>query len=60
MIVTLSVAALDAQPALAVDVTKSATVAAHPATVWKTISAFRGIGYWQPAIEKCVLSEEAR
>jgi len=52
------VAVLSATPALALDVTKSATVAAPPATVWKTIGEFCGIGDWHPAVEKCVLSEK--
>lgn len=55
---TLAVAALSATPALALDVTKTATVAAPPATVWKTIGEFCGIGDWHPAIEKCVLSDK--
>ena len=55
---TLAVAALSATPALALDVTKTATVAAPPATVWKTIGTFCGIGDWHPAVEKCVLSEK--
>ena len=55
---TLTVAALSTTPALALDVTKTATVAAPPATVWKTIGEFCGIGDWHPAVEKCVLSEK--
>ncbi len=45
-------------PALALEVTKSATIAAPPETVWKTIGEFCGIGQWHPAIEKCALSEK--
>lgn len=54
----LAVAALSATPALALDVTRTATVAAPPATVWKTIGEFCGIGDWHPAVEKCALSEK--
>ena len=49
---------LAAGPALALDVTKTATVAAPPATVWKTIGTFCGIGDWHPAVEKCTLSQK--
>ncbi|MCJ2125192.1 SRPBCC family protein [Methylobacterium sp. J-077] len=52
------VAVLSATPSLALDVTKTAMVAAPPATVWKTIGEFCGIGNWHPAVEKCVLSEK--
>ncbi|MFK5595671.1 SRPBCC family protein [Methylobacterium sp. HMF5984] len=54
----LTFAGLSATPALALDVTRTATVAAPPATVWKTIGEFCGIGDWHPAVEKCVLSEK--
>ncbi|MDR7035871.1 MULTISPECIES: SRPBCC family protein [Methylobacterium] len=57
LLATVAVAALSATPALALDVTKTATVAAPPATVWKTIGQFCGIGDWHPAVEKCALSE---
>ena len=46
-----------AMPALALDVTKTATIAASPETVWKTIGGFCGIGEWHPVVEKCVPSE---
>ncbi|MCC0805725.1 MULTISPECIES: SRPBCC family protein [unclassified Methylobacterium] len=55
---TLAVASLSATSALALDVTKTTTVAASPAAVWKTIGEFCGIGDWHPAVEKCVLSEK--
>ena len=54
----LAAAVALATPALALDVKKSATVDAPPATVWKTIGGFCGIGDWHPAIEKCALSEK--
>ena len=54
--VALSVAALT--PAMALDVTKTATIAAPPATVWKTIGGFCGIGDWHPVVEKCTLSDK--
>ena len=40
-------------PAYAIEVSKSAEIAASPETVWKTISEFCSIGQWHPAIEKC-------
>ncbi|WP_342153268.1 SRPBCC family protein [Methylorubrum sp. SB2] len=58
LLATAALAALAATPALALDVTKTATVAAPPAKVWQTIGAFCGIGDWHPAVEKCVLSEK--
>ncbi|MCJ2055197.1 SRPBCC family protein [Methylobacterium sp. J-048] len=42
----------------ALEVTRSADVAAPPAKVWQTIGEFCGIGDWHPAIEKCVLSDK--
>ncbi|MCJ2086589.1 SRPBCC family protein [Methylobacterium sp. E-005] len=45
-------------PALALEVTKTADVAASPETVWKTIGGFCGIGDWHPVIEKCALSKK--
>lgn len=48
-----TVAVLAATPALALDVTKTATVDAPPAKVWQTIGDFCGIGTWHPAVEKC-------
>ncbi|KQT50280.1 MxaD protein [Aureimonas sp. Leaf454] len=47
-----------AAPALALEVTKTSTVAASPETVWKTIGGFCGIGEWHPVVEKCALSEK--
>lgn len=58
LLATAALAALTATPALAADVTKTATIAAPPAKVWKTIGTFCGIGDWHPAVEKCVLSEK--
>lgn len=43
-------------PGLAVEVKKSAEVAAPPAKVWQMIGDFCGIGTWHPAIEKCTPS----
>ncbi|MCJ2118831.1 SRPBCC family protein [Methylobacterium sp. J-001] len=42
----------------ALEVTRSADIAASPAKVWQTIGEFCGIGDWHPAIEKCVLSDK--
>ena len=46
-------------PARALEVTKSAEIAASPDKVWKTIGAFCGIGEWHPVVEKCALSEKS-
>ncbi|MGU3663864.1 SRPBCC family protein [Methylobacterium sp. A49B] len=54
----VALASVLATPALALEVTKTATVAASPDTVWKTIGGFCGIGDWHPVIEKCVLSKK--
>jgi uncharacterized protein YndB with AHSA1/START domain len=57
---TLAFAALAltaAAPAQAIEVSRSATIAAPPAKVWETIGDFCGIGNWHPAIEKCTPSE---
>jgi len=43
--------------AQALEVKKSATIDAPPATLWMTIGGFCGIGDWHPVVEKCVLSE---
>ncbi|WP_336485936.1 SRPBCC family protein [Methylobacterium nigriterrae] len=58
MIVSAALSAAVATPALALEVTKSAMIAAPPATVWKTIGTFCGIGDWHPAVETCALSEK--
>ena len=42
---------------MALEVTKTATIAAAPDAVWKTIGGFCGIGDWHPVIEKCALSK---
>ena len=47
---------LSLSPAFALEVTKSADVAASPDAVWKTIAEFCSIGQWHPAIEKCAPS----
>lgn len=47
---------LAATPALALEVTRSADIAAPPAKVWATIGDFCAIGGWHPAIEKCTPS----
>lgn len=54
----LVMSAVAATPALALEVTKTATIAAPPETVWKTIGEFCGIGSWHPAVEKCELSDK--
>jgi carbon monoxide dehydrogenase subunit G len=56
----LALAALSASiaSAQALEVTKSAEVAAPPAKVWQTIEKFCSIGDWHPAVEKCELSEK--
>ena len=43
-------------PALALDLSKSVTVQAPPATVWQAIGPFCAIGDWHPAIASCTLS----
>ena len=45
-------------PGYALEVTRSADIAAPPAKVWQTIGDFCGIGNWHPAIEKCALSDK--
>lgn len=47
-----------AAPAYAIDLTRSADIAAPPAKVWQTIGDFCGIGNWHPAVEKCALSDQ--
>jgi hypothetical protein len=54
----LALAAFAASPALALEVTKTATVAASPDKVWKTVGGFCGIGDWHPVVEKCTLSQK--
>jgi hypothetical protein len=53
-----TLAAFAAAPAAALEVTKTATLAASPDVVWKTIGGFCGIGDWHPVIETCVLSNK--
>ncbi|MHC2018921.1 SRPBCC family protein [Methylobacterium sp. CM6247] len=57
IIPAVALAAVAITPALALEVTKTAMVAASPDAVWKTIGGFCGIGDWHPVIEKCVLSK---
>ena len=45
-------------PGHALEVQKSATVAASPDKVWHTIGDFCGIAAWHPAVEKCVPSDK--
>ena len=52
-IIIAGAAILAITPAYAIEVSKSAEIAASPETVWKTISEFCSIGQWHPAIEKC-------
>lgn len=47
-----------AAPASAIELTRTADVAAPPAKVWQTIGDFCGIGNWHPAVEKCTPSEQ--
>ncbi len=54
---TILFTTLASTPALAVDVSKSADVAAPPAKVWEAIGGFCGIGDWHPAVATCTLSE---
>lgn len=49
--------AVSLSPALALEVSKSAEIAAPPEKVWKTISEFCSIGDWHPAVEKCESSK---
>ncbi|GJE57771.1 MULTISPECIES: SRPBCC family protein [Methylobacterium] len=44
-------------PASALEVTKTATIAAAPDAVWKTIGSFCGISDWHPVVEKCELAD---
>ena len=53
-----TLAAAAATPALALNVSRSADIAAPPAKVWTAIGEFCGIGDWHPAVEKCELSKK--
>lgn len=44
-------------PGHALELKRSADIAAPPAKVWQTIGDFCGIGSWHPAIETCTPSE---
>ena len=58
---TLPIAALAltaaSVPVHALEVKRSADIAAPPTKVWQTIGDFCGIGSWHPAIETCTPSE---
>ena len=54
----MALVAVAATPVLALEVTKTVTVAASPTAVWKTIGGFCGIGEWHPVVEKCALSKK--
>lgn len=60
---TLSAALLGlaaaAVPGHALEVKRSADIAAPPAKVWQAIGDFCGIGSWHPAVETCTPSEAA-
>lgn len=58
VIPAVAMAAAASTPVSALEVTKTATIAAAPDTVWKTIGAFCGIGDWHPVVEKCALSKK--
>ena len=45
-------------PGHALELKRSADIAAPPAKVWQTIGDFCGIGSWHPAIETCTPSEK--
>lgn len=55
---TASIVIALTSPVYALDVAKSATVAAVPAAVWKTIGDFCDIGKWHPAVESCTPSDK--
>lgn len=54
----VALVALSLSPAFALEVSKSADIAAPPEKVWKTIAEFCSIGDWHPAVEKCELSKK--
>lgn len=58
LVPAVAMATVAITPALALEVTKSATIAAPPEKVWKTIGDFCGIGQWHPVVEKCVVSDK--
>lgn len=58
VIPAVALAAVASTPVSALEVTKTATIAAAPDAVWKTIGGFCGIGDWHPVIEKCALSKK--
>ncbi|GEP12745.1 SRPBCC family protein [Methylobacterium gnaphalii] len=53
-----ALAAVAITPASALEVTKSASIAAAPDALWKTIGGFCGISDWHPVVEKCELSDK--
>lgn len=58
VIPALALATAAFTPAAALEVTKTATIAASPDTVWKTIGGFCGISDWHPVVEKCELADK--
>lgn len=48
-----------ASPAMALDVKRTAAVAASPEETWKAIGDFCGLANWHPAISACELSKGA-
>lgn len=58
VIPAVAFAAVASTPVSALEVTKTATIAAAPDAVWKTIGGFCGIGDWHPVVEKCALSKK--
>ncbi|MBO0902608.1 SRPBCC family protein [Jiella sonneratiae] len=58
---TLALAAaglVAASPAFAIEVSKSAEIAAAPDSVWKMIGTFCDIQNWHPAVKKCELKQD--
>ncbi|MBP0616972.1 SRPBCC family protein [Jiella mangrovi] len=49
---------LAASPALALDVSRSAELAAKPDALWKLIGTFCDIQNWHPVVTNCELSEQ--
>lgn len=56
---TLALVIVGGSPALAVEVSKSTTLAAPVEAVWKAVAPFCGLADWHPAVEKCELSQVA-
>lgn len=47
-----------ADPAVALEVTKSRDIDAPPAAVWAFVGDFCAIGRWHPQVERCILSTD--